>query len=138
MVVPVGAPGTAAGTDLVSYLNVSPEFVSTISLPLGARLDRAGETQYVVVLPKMDFFDVWLQPTAEASVMYAPTPARPCQCRREHHFTTWTVLTCSHEGAAGTHTQPTVAWTPSARSPAPVMRVTLSQRCVSPWSGTAG
>jgi len=71
--VPVAEPGTAAaGTDLATYLKVSPEFVSTIELPLGARLDRAGETAFVVVLPRMNFFDVWLQPVADAIVMYVP------------------------------------------------------------------
>lgn len=72
-------PGMAAGTDLATYLKVSPEFVSTIELPLGARLERAGETAFVVVLPRMNFFDIWLQPVADAIVLYV-LAADACLC----------------------------------------------------------
>lgn len=61
-------PGMDPGTDLDTYLLLCPEFVCDIGLPLGAVLTRDTEKSVVITLPRMNFFDVWLQPIANAGV----------------------------------------------------------------------
>uniref|UniRef100_A0A7S0N064 Coenzyme Q-binding protein COQ10 START domain-containing protein n=1 Tax=Pyramimonas obovata TaxID=1411642 RepID=A0A7S0N064_9CHLO len=57
---------TSPGLDLATYLSESNEFVDDLSLPLGAVLKRTEKAKWVILLPKLDLFDVWVQPTATA------------------------------------------------------------------------
>lgn len=62
------------GSDISEYLSASPERIENIKLPLGASLRRVGtlthggEEEFTVVLPVLQFFEVWLQPTAQSWV----------------------------------------------------------------------
>ena len=60
--------GATPGTDLATYMRQSPEFLTGLALPLGAQLTRQTEDGFTMALPKINLFDVWVQPTATATV----------------------------------------------------------------------
>jgi hypothetical protein len=60
--------GAADGTDLRSYLRLSPEFVGGLDLPLGASITRTADRAFEISLPKLELFDVVVQPTAYSTV----------------------------------------------------------------------
>ena len=66
---------TAPDLDLATYLYESKEFATDLKLPLGAVLKRTEKDKWVILLPKMDFLDVWIQPTATASAECVPPHA---------------------------------------------------------------
>lgn len=63
--------GATPGTNLATYMQQSPEFLTGLDLPLGAKLTRQTDDGFTISLPKIDLFDVWLQPTATATVTSA-------------------------------------------------------------------
>eukprot|EP00959_Pyramimonas_sp_CCMP1952_P340205 7125508-Pyramimonas_sp.AAC.2 len=59
------------GRDYPSHLRTeweSPSRIANVKLPVGANLRRVTEEEFTMVLPKLDFFDVWLQPSAQSWV----------------------------------------------------------------------
>eukprot|EP00798_Chlamydomonas_sp_ICE-L_P031170 gene31170-6312_t len=60
------SPGT--DSELLEYLSTSIASFPDIALPLGGSLARIDASNFKLTTPKLELFDIWLQPTAEALV----------------------------------------------------------------------
>jgi len=66
-----GDPSLPSGErlDMARYLELGPEFIASVPLPLGARIVREGLQDFKCTLPRVDIFEVWLQMTSDALVI---------------------------------------------------------------------
>lgn len=55
--------------NLQEYMTHAAEHFSNIPLPLGGKLSRLDATHIELVVPKIEIFDIWLQPKAVTQVV---------------------------------------------------------------------